>query len=144
MNGKQLHSNFALKIALVVKVCEYTDKGKKIEDLLSLNLTNVEDIHFSGKRSIPLFLIFTIMALGAFIRLIACFNFVNLHLAKSFKRGREIGVRKYLGALKEPLFTQLCGKAIIIYFIGLIAGLVLAYMLIPVFNANFDFNIDLA
>lgn len=119
-------------------------EGIEIQDLMSLNLTNIEDIHFSGERSTPLFLIYAIISLGVFILLIACFNFVNLNLAKSFRRGREIGVRKSLGAVKGQLFRQLWGEAILLYSFGFVAGIVLAYFLIPVFNSNFDLNIDLA
>jgi putative ABC transport system permease protein len=118
--------------------------GTEVRNLMSLNLTNIEEIHFSGERSTPLFLIYAIIALGVFILLIACFNFVNLNLAKSFKRSREVGVRKSLGALKGQLFRQLWGEAILLYFIGFVAGLFLAYLIIPYFNANFDTNIDLA
>lgn len=113
-------------------------------DLLSINLTNIEDIHFSGERSIPIFLIYALIGLGVFILLIACFNFVNLNLAKSFKRSKEVGVRKSLGALKGQLFSQLWGESILLYSIGFAAGLLLAYALIPVFNANFDADIELA
>jgi ABC-type antimicrobial peptide transport system permease subunit len=118
--------------------------GTETGELLSLNLKNIEEVHFSGERSTPLLLIYAIIGLGAFILLIACFNFVNLNLAKSFKRSREVGVRKSLGALKFQLFGQLWGEAVLLYSIGFIAGILLAYGLIPVFNANFDTHIELA
>jgi ABC-type antimicrobial peptide transport system permease subunit len=113
-------------------------------ELLSFNLTNIKDIHFSGERSTPLLLIYAIMALGVFILLIACFNFVNLNMAHSFKRSRELGVRKTLGALKGQLFIQLWGEAFILYFIGFIFGIGLAAILIPYFNAQFDVGIQIS
>lgn len=107
-------------------------------ELLSLNLTNIEDAHFSGEKSAPLALIYAIMGLGIFILLIACFNFVNLNMAYSFKRSRELGVRKTLGAFKGQLFMQLWGEAFIVYFIGFIVGIGLAYQLLPAFITQFD------
>ena len=112
-------------------------------ELFSLNLTNIEDIHFSGQKGAPLGLIYALMALGAFILLIACFNFVNLNMARSFQRSRELGVRKTLGAFKGQLFLQLWGEAFLLYFIGFIIGIGLAYQLVPVFNAQFGGGIQI-
>src|SRR5690606_9834719 len=40
-------------------------------ELFSINLTNINDVHFSGERSAPKVLIYALMSLGAFILLIA-------------------------------------------------------------------------
>src|SRR5690606_26584381 len=114
------------------------------QELLSLSLTNIKDIHFSGERSAPKALVYAIMGLGAFILLIACFNFVNLNIAYSFKRSRELGVRKTLGAFKGQLFLQLWGEAFLLYFLGFVIGIGLAYQLLPVFNAQFDVGIQIS
>lgn len=113
-------------------------------DLMSLNLTNIEDIHFSGPKSAPLLLIYAIMALGILILLIACFNFVNLNIAHAFKRSRELGVRKTLGAFKGQLFAQLWGEAFLLYFIGFVIGVTLATQLVPVFNSQFGGGISIS
>jgi ABC-type lipoprotein release transport system permease subunit len=84
------------------------------------------------------------MSLGAFILLIACFNFVNLNMASSFKRSRELGVRKTLGAYKGQLFTQLWGEAFLLYLVGFILGLGIASQLIPAFNAQFGGGLDIS
>ena len=113
-------------------------------DLMSLNLINIEDVHFSGPRSAPLLLIYAIMALGAFILLIACFNFVNLNIAHAFKRSRELGVRKTLGAFRGQLFTQLWGEAFLLYFIGFVLGIALATQPVPFFNSQFGGGISIS
>ena len=113
-------------------------------ELMSLNLTNIEDVHFSGPRSAPLLLIYAIMALGVFILLIACFNFVNLNIAHAFKRSRELGVRKTLGAFRGQLFTQLWSEAFLLYFIGFVFGIILAIQLIPFFNSQFGGGISIS
>ena len=119
-------------------------EATETHELLSLNLTNIDDIHFSGERSAPLALVYAIMALGAFILLIACFNFVNLNMAHSFGRSRELGVRKTLGAHKGQLFAQLWGEAFVLYFIGFILGIWGAYQLLPAFNTQFDVGIEIS
>ena len=116
---------------------------KQASELMSINLTNINEVHFSGDRGAPKLLVYALMSLGAFILLIACFNFVNLNMANSFKRSRELGVRKTLGAYKGQLFMQLWGEAFLLYFIGFILGLGLASQLIPAFNAQFGGSIEI-
>lgn len=119
-------------------------KASKTHELLSLNLTNINDIHFSGERSSPKMFVYAIMALGAFILLIACFNFVNLNMAHSFKRSRELGVRKTLGAFKGQLFLQLWGEAVMLYFVGFVIGIGLAYRLLPAVSDQFGGGLDIS
>ncbi len=113
-------------------------------ELMRLDLTNIDDIHFSGSRSIPKALVYAILALGAFILLIACFNFINLNIAHSFIRSRELGVRKTLGAFKRQLFLQLWFEAFLIYFIGFVLGILLAFQLLIVMNGQFDLHLQIA
>ncbi|SDL62000.1 ABC transporter permease [Kriegella aquimaris] len=122
---------------------EHSEAMETLE-LLKVHLTNIEDVHFSGERSASIALVYAIMALGAFILLIACFNFVNLNMAQSFKRSRELGVRKTLGAFKGQLFLQLWGEAFLLYFFGFIMGMGLAYQLVPAFSAQFGGGIEIA
>ena len=112
-------------------------------ELLSLNLTAIDQVHFSGERSAPKTLIYSIAVLGSFILLIACFNFVNLNMAHSFKRSKELGVRKSLGAFKGQLILQLWSEAFLLYSIGFILGIAIAFQLVPVFNAQFGGGIQI-
>lgn len=121
---------------------EHPEKAKTSE-LLSLTLTNIEDVHFGGQGA-PKSLIYAIMALGAFILLIACFNFVNLNIAQSFNRSRELGVRKTLGAYKKQLFLQFWGEAFLVYFVGFVIGIALTSQLIPAFNAQFGSGVEIS
>ena len=116
---------------------------KQPSELMSINLTNINEVHFSGDRGAPKLLVYALMSLGAFILLIACFNFVNLNMANSFERSREMGVRKTLGAYKGQLFMQLWGEAFLLYFIGFMLGLGLASQLIPAFNAQFGGSMEI-
>src|SRR5258708_30905790 len=44
--------------------------------------------------------------IGVFVLLLACINFINLSTAPSEQRAREVGIRKTLGSLREPLIGQ--------------------------------------
>ncbi|MBX2877563.1 MAG: ABC transporter permease [Saprospiraceae bacterium] len=79
------------------------------------------------------------IALG--ILLIAATNFMNLSTARSMDRAREIGMRKVLGAAKRQVATQFLIEAIIVTFIALIFGLILATFTLPVINSMFDMDL---
>lgn len=72
--------------------------------------------------------------IGAFILLIACINYMNLSTAKSEKRGREVGIRKVVGARKSSLLLQFIGESILMTFVAGILALVIAELSIGWFS----------
>ncbi len=72
--------------------------------------------------------------LGLFILGIACINFMNIATARSEFRGREVGVRKVLGAERKQLIFQFLSEALLTTFIALILGVVLSQVALPYFN----------
>ena len=50
--------------------------------------------------------LYMIGAVGVFIMLIACINFMNLSTARSARRAREVGLRKTFGSTKSKLVVQ--------------------------------------
>ena len=73
-------------------------------------------------------------AIGIFILLIACINFINLSTARSSLRAKEIGVRKVVGADQKNLFFQFMGETLLMTFISLAAALVFMKFLLPSFS----------
>ncbi len=124
-------------------------KGAKPDahgDVFALRVQQLTNIHFDREISNgpPIAIIYALLGIGIFILLIACFNFINLSIARSFTRAKEMGVRKYLGALQKQLFLQIWGESAIICFVGLTVGFMLAYVLLPEFNAAFDARLQLS
>jgi putative ABC transport system permease protein len=78
-----------------------------------------------------------IMAL--FILLIACFNFANTSIATFSKRLKEIGLRKTFGGQRSQLVTQFMLETIIICFLALLIGLILAEFLVPAYSSLWDY-----
>jgi putative ABC transport system permease protein len=68
------------------------------------------------------------------ILLIAVVNFVNLATAQSFKRMKEIGVRKVIGARRGQLVKQHLGEAGLLTGISAVVALVLLNFSIPFYN----------
>jgi putative ABC transport system permease protein len=77
---------------------------------------------------------YILTAIAVFILLIACINFINLTIAQSLKRGKEIGIRKVLGSLRIQLVKQFLGESLILCFISFILAIILSQLLLPVFN----------
>ncbi len=73
----------------------------------------------------------TILALIVIIS--ACFNYTNLSIARSVKRGKEVGVRKVVGARKTHLFAQFVIEAIFVAILALGIALLLFQVVRPGF-----------
>lgn len=77
-------------------------------------------------------------AVAVFILLIACINFMNLSTAQSFKRAKEVGVRKVIGAVRSGLIRQFLGEALLLTLLAVLLGLTMVSWLLPVFNELMD------
>jgi putative ABC transport system permease protein len=74
----------------------------------------------------------TIIAL--FVLLIACFNFINLATARSFRRAKEIGIRKVVGAERKQLIFQFIGETILLSILAMFLATVVTLFIVPVLN----------
>lgn len=72
-------------------------------------------------------------AIGLIIILISCINFVNISTVRSFRRNKEIGVRKVMGATRIQLIWQLLGESMIFAFISTVLALAIAQLCMPYF-----------
>ena len=69
-----------------------------------------------------------------FIIIIACINFINLSIADSFKRAKEVGVRKVVGASKWVLMRQFLVESGLLVIFAFVLSLILVEVLLPEFN----------
>ena len=69
------------------------------------------------------------------VLLLACFNFVNTAIAFSSKRLKEIGVRKVMGGLRSQLVKQFLGENLLLCFIALLLGMLLAEIFVPAYDS---------
>jgi len=106
-----------------------------------LILRHFNDIYFASHLqhekntkhgNIQLIIVFSIIAL--LILGIACINFINLTIAKTKTREKEIAVRKVIGARKSSIQKQFFGETFIIVLIALLFALFLTRLLLPNFN----------
>lgn len=70
---------------------------------------------------------------GLFILLIAGINYVNLATAWSFRRSREIGVRKSVGAGRKEIALSFLYESLLLCVVAVLFGMLLAAALLPHF-----------
>ncbi len=74
-------------------------------------------------------------AIGLFVLLIACINFMNLATARSVNRAREVGLRKTVGAHRRSIAGQFYGESVLTAVLAGAAAIALVVVLLPAFNA---------
>lgn len=73
--------------------------------------------------------------IALFMLVIACINFVNLTVARSLKRAKEIGVRKVIGGQRTQLITQFLSESFLLSFFSFLFAIALTLLVLPVFNS---------
>jgi putative ABC transport system permease protein len=100
-----------------------------------IGFTNLADIHFEKGigNSDPKYS-WILGGIAALILLIACINYVSLALTTSARRRMEVGIRKVAGAHKRQLVYQFSVESVLLAFISMVIGIVLAALFLPAFN----------
>ena len=80
-------------------------------------------------------------AIALMILLLASVNFINLSLAKSTLRNKEIGIRKITGASNKQLKSQFLCESFMVTFVSFLLAIPLIYFFLPVFNEFIDKDI---
>ncbi len=110
---------------------------------ISYGLEPITAIHLSNgvsptdeslsEKSNPMFS-YILSGIALFILLIACINFVNLTVARSVKRAKEIGIRKVIGGTRKQLVIQFLSESFILCLIAFSFAIVIVLIVLPVFN----------
>ena len=77
---------------------------------------------------------YILSGIALFVLLIACINFVNLTVARSVKRAKEIGIRKVVGGGRGQLIIQFLGESFLLCTIAFLLAIALVQLILPVFN----------
>ncbi len=77
---------------------------------------------------------YILSGIAIFILTIACINFVNLTIARSLRRAKEIGIRKIVGSGRKQLIIQFLGESFLLCGLSFIGSIFLVQLLLPLFN----------
>lgn len=74
------------------------------------------------------------LTIAFFILLMAAVNFININVAASMKRAKEVGIRKIAGSSKLQIVWLFLFDALIICFLAMLVSIVLLKSILPFFN----------
>ncbi|MBN2202554.1 ABC transporter permease [bacterium] len=126
------------------KLDEIVKKYKGENDLTKFRLEAMHRIHLHGDRNFELSgnsdirFIYLFAAIGLFILMIACFNYINISTAQSTKRAKEVGLRKVVGANRGQLIRQFLTESVLFSAAGYVLAVILAQITLPVFRTIMD------
>ncbi len=118
-------------------------EDEDIVDSYSLFLQSLKNVHlessdiehdYNNHRKFNGEYLSTFGLIGVFILIIASINFMNLSTARSSQRGKEIGVRKAVGAQKIQLFNQFILESVLLSILALVLAFALNLVSIPWLN----------
>lgn len=101
----------------------------KIEPLKDMYLRTTADRQPGETGSLSNIYVFSII--GVFILVIAMINFMNLATARSLERGKEVGIRKSIGAYRSSLISQFLGESFLIVFLSTMLAFLIVLFALP-------------
>jgi putative ABC transport system permease protein len=118
-----MEKKYNIKDASIYLLQPYIDMHLN-KDVTQENISNASNPVFS----------YILSGIAFFILFIACINFINLTVARSLKRAKEIGIRKVAGSNRKQLIIQFLGESFILCFAAFIFAIALVQIVLPVFN----------
>lgn len=97
-------------------------------------------VHFDGnyagfgQRLAHKSTLYGLLAVGMFLLLLGCINFINLTTANAAHRAKEIGVRKTIGSSRKQLLWQFLGETFFITCIATLLSVAITPILLNMFE----------
>lgn len=102
---------------------------------LHLKSASIEDYDRLQQNKGNIQYIYIFSAIGLFVLLIACINYINLTTARSFERLKEVGIRKVAGATRKQLIFQFLSESLVIPLISVFVAVGVIEFILPWFNS---------
>jgi putative ABC transport system permease protein len=119
------------------------------DSTITISLIKMESMHLKSngpvfmKRSGSTSVLQICMGLSLILMLVASINFINLNIAQSAKRAKEVGVRKALGATKGQLVSQFLAESFLVVILSALLAFTLVEISLPAFNQMMDRSLSL-
>ncbi|MBS1602976.1 MAG: ABC transporter permease [Bacteroidetes bacterium] len=139
--------------ARLTKILKANDKpDPRDHAIVNIGLQPLSDMHFNldygvfdDSRQAHRPTLYSLLAVAAFLLLVACINFINLTTAQASRRAKEIGIRKTMGGHRLQLTFQFLAETFVLTLLATILSIILTPFLLKMF-ADFipdDFHFSL-
>jgi putative ABC transport system permease protein len=109
----------------------------ELQPLSQIHLSaDISNDHFLGNFTVveDRSTVYIFSYIAFFILILACINYMNLSIAQSGGRTREIGLKKVVGSSKAQLRKQFMGEYFLISMFALVVAIISVNLLLPWFN----------
>ncbi|WP_232073964.1 permease prefix domain 2-containing transporter [Spirosoma aureum] len=104
-----------------------------LQPLSDLHFNENYQDNYSRKAHLPT--LYGLMAVAAFILLIAAVNFINLSTAQSIQRAKEIGIRKVMGGSRTSLIFQFLSETALLTCLAVLIALLIVGPILSVMQS---------
>ena len=128
------------------KNIQYVQQGITVK----CQLLPLRKLHFDQELSATAFrlgnlqTVYIFFGFVALLLVAASINYINISIARTLSRSKEIGTRKVAGATKGQLFLQMMVEAFLNSTLSLFLALLMVYLLLPNFNAFFKISLQIS
>jgi putative ABC transport system permease protein len=111
------------------------ENSYRLQKLTDLHMHSDLDYEFRlNQNKVDPGLFKPLVLIALLVLLVAAINSINLATARASRRALEVGLRKVIGAGRGQLVRQFLAEAVILAFLSLAIGLLLAALALPAFN----------
>ena len=141
------NTNIQAKAPEILKLFKEVNWMFKREYANSIELEPIIDSYFSDSRSYDTKnkskgFLQILSGIVFLILVLSIINYVNLTIAQSSFRSREIAIKKLIGGKRKDLFLQSMTESIILSFLSLLLAIILCIEVVPIFNYLLDTKLD--
>lgn len=115
-----------------------TDAPAVVSDNKIIKLSPIKDYYLITNHNAVQKLLLSLAVIVVFILLLAATNFINISIASSFSRLKEIGVRKVIGGLKRQVIIQFLSESLLFALFAMLLSLFLYQLLHRYFGEILD------
>lgn len=112
---------------------------------LFAGLTPLSDIHLrekiesdfmkTGGFQATIEYVYLLGGIAILVLVIACINYINLTTANAIRRGKDVGLRKTIGAAKNHILVQYLSESVILVVISFAISIAAVTLILPAFNS---------
>ena len=113
-----------------------------LQPLTDIHLRSNINFELSANNNITYIYLFA--GIAVLVLLLAAINYMNLAVAQSIKRAKEVGLRKVIGAHRGQLITQFLSESMLSAFLALLVALILSDLALPIFDELVERPLSLA